>query len=49
LSTFCDRRLGNHEKINFNAGDHSISVSMGFSDYLRIEQPTLGEWAASGA
>jgi Ala-tRNA(Pro) deacylase len=45
LPTFCDTRLGLNEKINFNAGDHSISVSMRYADYLRVESPELGTFA----
>lgn len=45
LPTFCDRRLGENERINFNAGDHCISVSMSYADYLRAENPELGEFA----
>ncbi len=47
LPTLCDPRLGENEKINFNAGDHSISVSMTYADYLRVESPEMGEFAAS--
>ena len=45
LSTFCDDRLGDNEVVNFNAGDHSISVGMRYADYVRIEKPTLGTFA----
>jgi Ala-tRNA(Pro) deacylase len=45
LPTLCDARLGKNDKINFNAGDHSISVSMSYADYLRVESPTLGTFA----
>jgi Ala-tRNA(Pro) deacylase len=45
LPTLCDRRLGENETINFNAGDHAVSVSMQFTDYLAVEQPELGEFA----
>jgi Ala-tRNA(Pro) deacylase len=45
LPTLCDQRLGDHEKINFNAGDHCISVSMWFADYVQVEQPEMGMWA----
>jgi hypothetical protein len=31
--------------INFNAGDHSVSVSMHYEDYLRVEEPELGTFA----
>lgn len=42
LPTFCDKRLGENEVINFNAGDHSISVSMRYVDYVQVEKPELG-------
>ncbi len=45
LRTFCDERLGLNEKINVNAGDHSISVSMRYADYVRVESPELGTFA----
>ncbi len=44
LPTLCDRRLAENETINFNAGDHSISVSMRYADYEKVEQPELGEF-----
>jgi Ala-tRNA(Pro) deacylase len=44
LPTFCDHRLAGQPRINFNAGDHSISISMSYSDYLQAEQPKLGEY-----
>jgi Ala-tRNA(Pro) deacylase len=45
LKTLCDSRLAEQATINFNAGDHSISISMAFDDYARVEQPELGEFA----
>ena len=45
LPTLCDERLGENEVINFNAGDHSVSVSMHYEDYLRVEEPELGTFA----
>jgi Ala-tRNA(Pro) deacylase len=45
LPTYCDARLGENEKINFNAGDHSISVSMPYAEYVRVEDPMLGQFA----
>jgi Ala-tRNA(Pro) deacylase len=45
LPTWCDERLSDQPKINFNAGDHSISISMAYSDYLAAEQPKLGAYA----
>ena len=45
LPTLCDERLGDSEAINFNAGDHSISVSMAYADYVKVEGPELGGFA----
>jgi Ala-tRNA(Pro) deacylase len=45
LPTLCDRRLGDNETINFNAGDHAISVSLRYSDYVQAERPQLGLFA----
>ena len=46
LPTLCDERLGENETINFNAGDHGISVSMRFEDYVRVESPELDTFAS---
>jgi Ala-tRNA(Pro) deacylase len=45
LPTLCDERLGLNELINFNAGDHSLSVSMRYADYVCVERPELGQFA----
>lgn len=45
LPTWCDERLGEHPRINFNAGDHSISLSVNYADYLAAEQPLMGIFA----
>lgn len=39
LPTWCDDSLAAECVINFNAGDHSISVSMRFRDFLAVESP----------
>ena len=44
LATWCDERLSEHERINFNASDHAISISMTYADYLAAEQPRLGRF-----
>ena len=41
LPTTCDPALSDNASINFNAGDHAISVEMACADYLAIEQPAL--------
>jgi Ala-tRNA(Pro) deacylase len=45
LLTLCDERLGENEVINFNAGDHGISVSMRYADYVQAEEPEQGKFA----
>jgi Ala-tRNA(Pro) deacylase len=45
LPTWCDERLSEQPRINFNAGDHSISISMAYADYITAEQPQLGQYA----
>jgi Ala-tRNA(Pro) deacylase len=42
LPTFCDDALRQQPQINFNAGDHGISISMSCEDYERIEHPQFG-------
>jgi Ala-tRNA(Pro) deacylase len=44
LRTLCDERLGEHATINFNAGDHAVSVSMTFADYVTVEVPEIGRY-----
>src|SRR5437660_6060401 len=41
LPTYCDPALGENPSINFNAGDHAISVQMTYPDYAAAEKPTL--------
>ncbi len=44
LPTHCDSRLAENQRINFNAGDHTISVSLACADYLQVEKPSLGSF-----
>jgi Ala-tRNA(Pro) deacylase len=44
LETWCDERLSQEPCINFNAGDHSISISMSYTEYERVEKPRLGQF-----
>jgi Ala-tRNA(Pro) deacylase len=41
LPAYCDPALAANASINFNAGDHSISVQMAYADYLQVENPQL--------
>jgi Ala-tRNA(Pro) deacylase len=43
LPTCCDPKLAANIAINFNAGDHAISVHMSYADYLAAEKPALVE------
>lgn len=45
LATWCDERLADEERINFNAGDHCISVNMPFADFQRVETPQMAVFA----
>jgi Ala-tRNA(Pro) deacylase len=48
LPTYCDPALAENLSINFNAGDHGISISMTAADYLAVEQPTLAALTSTG-
>src|SRR5262245_39557493 len=39
LPTHCDPALAENPSINFNAGDHAVSVQMSHADYAAVEKP----------
>jgi Ala-tRNA(Pro) deacylase len=41
LPTWCDELLAEQPRINFNAGDHAISLSLTYADFVRFEQPKV--------
>jgi Ala-tRNA(Pro) deacylase len=41
LATYCDPALAENSSINFNAGDHAISMQMAYADFISVEKPTL--------
>ena len=45
LETWSDERLAEQPRINFNAGDHAISIRMTYADYVAAERPRLGLFA----
>jgi len=45
LPTYCDEQLAAEPRINFNAGDHCVSISLAFSDYQTVEKPLMGQFA----
>jgi Ala-tRNA(Pro) deacylase len=44
LPTLCDAALGENRAINFNAGDHTISICMSYTDYLAVERPEVAHF-----
>ena len=44
LKTYCDERMADSARINFNAGAHDHSVSMTWDGYLAAERPTMGRY-----
>jgi Ala-tRNA(Pro) deacylase len=45
FQTICDERLAENEQIVFNAGSHSDSIQMKYSDYIAVEQPQIARIA----
>jgi Ala-tRNA(Pro) deacylase len=43
LPTCCDPALALNPSINFNAGDHCISVQMSYANYAAVEKPRMAE------
>ena len=41
LTTYCDPALADNPAINFNAGDHAISVQMPYAEFSRVEKPIM--------
>src|SRR5947209_16948929 len=43
LPTYCDPALSANVSINFNAGDHAVSIAMTCADFLAVEKPKLAD------
>jgi Ala-tRNA(Pro) deacylase len=43
LPTSCDPALAANASINFNAGNHAVSVQMSYADFIAVEQPRMVE------
>lgn len=41
LATWCDERLLDEAELNFNAGDHSVSLTLTSADFRRGEEPRV--------
>jgi Ala-tRNA(Pro) deacylase len=44
LTTYCDQALAENLSINFNAGNHAISVQMTYADYAAVEKPIVASY-----
>ena len=49
LPTICDERLGDNERINFNAASHTDSVQLTYDAYIRYEAPEIARVAEETA
>lgn len=47
LSTVCDEALSDNTEINFNAGSHTDSFRMAYSQYIGFESPQIMKFAKS--
>ena len=45
LPTYCDQRLAEQPRINFNAGDHAKSIRLNYDDFLQVQEPVMGHFA----
>lgn len=45
MQTFCDLRLSEQPWINFNAGAHTMSIRIRYEEYVRVEGPTVADFA----
>ena len=45
LPIYCDESLAENERINFNAGSHSVSIQMNYADYVAFESPNISRVA----
>lgn len=46
LRVFLDKKLIKNKKINLPAGSYTESVELSVKDYIKLEQPTLGNFSA---
>lgn len=46
VKLYVDEKLGEEKEIAFNAGLHTVSLIMSYADYLKLTNPTLGDFSA---
>jgi len=44
IKVYANQELLKNEFIEFNAGDHSVSIRMKTNDWVKIVKPTIGEY-----
>lgn len=45
MTTYVDSNLSKNEEISFNAGLHTKSIKMKYTDWEKVEKPTIGEFS----
>lgn len=45
IPLYVDKKLGENEKIDFNAGEHTKSVEMKYKDFERLTKPIIGNFS----
>jgi Ala-tRNA(Pro) deacylase len=47
LPVYVDRALGRNERIVFQAGTHTVTMSVTYTDFERLARPTVAELAVT--
>ena len=45
IPTYVDTKLGENKEISFNAGLHTKSIKIDYTDWLKVENPTVGDYS----
>lgn len=45
IQAYCDQSLSENEEIAFNPGVHTKSIKMKYADFVRVEEPKIGEFS----
>jgi prolyl-tRNA editing enzyme YbaK/EbsC (Cys-tRNA(Pro) deacylase) len=47
VAVYVDRALGRNERIVFQAGTHTVTVSVAYADFERLARPTVADTAVT--
>jgi Ala-tRNA(Pro) deacylase len=47
VPVYVDRALGNNERIVFQAGTHTVTMSVPYADFERLAHPTVADLAST--